>query len=192
MVVRAVMSMIVITVMIMTAMLVMDMPVMAMVMLAVIVAMVIVSMIMMPMTCRLMRSRIGATFGIEGRLDLDHPRAEALHHLLDDVIAADAQPLGHDLRGQMTIAEMPGEPHQMGGIGAADLDQRLRCRDHLDEATVFQHQSVAAAQGDGVFEIEQEFQSARPRHRHAATMAVVKIEDDGIHRRLCPVVLAFD
>ncbi|MDR6661844.1 putative Rdx family selenoprotein [Tardiphaga robiniae] len=197
--------MIIIMVMIVTAMLVMDMlgmtmRVMVMLMLAVIVRimvmmvmpMMVVAVIMMPMTGRLVRSGIGAAFGIERRLDLDHPRAKTLHHLLDDMIAADTQPLGHDLRRQMAIAEMPGEPHQMAGIGTTDLDQRLRRCDHLDQAAVFQHQRIAAAQGDGVFEIEQEFQSARPRNRHAATMTIVEVENDGVYRRLFPVVLAFD
>lgn len=192
---------------IVTAMLVMDMLVMAMTgmtvrvmavamvvvpMIVVTVSMIVMSMIMMSMTRRLMRSGIGAAFGIERRVDLDHLGSEALDHLLDHMVAADTQPLGHDLRRQMAVAEMPGEPHQMAGIGTPDFDQRLRRCDHLDQAAVFQHQSVAAPQGDGVFEIEQEFQSARPRHRHAATMTIVEIENDGICRRLCPVVLAFD
>jgi hypothetical protein len=198
---------VVIMMMIVTAMLVMDMLVMAMTgmtvrvmavpmvvvpMIVVTVSMIVMSMIMMSMTCRLMRSGIGAAFGIERCFDLDDLGAKTLHHLLDDMIAADAQALGHDLRRQMAIAEMPCEPHQMAGIGTTDLDQWLRRCDHLDQAAVFQHQSVAAPQGDGVFEIEQEFQSARPRHRHAATMTIVEIENDGICRRLCPVVLAFD
>lgn len=200
-----IMMMIIIMVMIVTAMLVMDMlgmtmRVMVMLMLAVIVRimvmmvmlMMVVTVIMMPMTGRLVRSGIGAAFGIERCLDLDHLGAKTLHHLLDHMIAADAQPLGHDLRRQMAVAEMPGEPHQMAGIGTTDLDQRLRRCDHLDQAAVFQHQRIAAAQGDGVFEIEQEFQSARPRHRHAATMTIVEVENDGVHRRLFPVVLAFD
>jgi hypothetical protein len=192
---------------IVTAMLVMDMLVMAMTgmtvrvmpvamvvvpMIVVTVSMIVMSMIMMSMTCRLMRSGIGAAFGIERRFDLDDLGAKTLHHLLDDMIAADAQALGHDLRRQMAIAEMPCEPHQMAGIGTTDLDQWLRRCDHLDQAAVFQHQSVAAPQGDGVFEIEQEFQSARPRHRHAATMTIVEVENDGVYRRLFPVVLAFD
>lgn len=201
-----IMVMIVIIV-IVTAMLVMDMLVMAMTgmtvsvmavamvvvpMIAVTVSMIVMSMIMMSMTCRLIRSGIGAAFGIERRFDLDDLGAKTLHHLLDDMIAADAQALGHDLRRQMAIAEMPREPHQMAGIGTTDLDQWLRRCDHLDQAAVFQHQSVAAAQGNGVFEIEQEFQSARPRHRHAATMTIVEVENDGVYRRLFPVVLAFD
>src|SRR4051794_3413929 len=37
---------------------------------------------------------IGPAFGIERRLDLDHPRAQALHHVLDHVVAPDAQRFG--------------------------------------------------------------------------------------------------
>jgi hypothetical protein len=40
---------------------------------------------------------ISPAFRIERCLDLDDPRAQSPHHVLDDVIAADAQALGHDL-----------------------------------------------------------------------------------------------
>ena len=123
---------------------------------------------------------IGAAFGIERRLDLDDAGAESLHHRLDDVVAADAQALRHDLRRQMAVAEMPGDADQMQRIGAADLDQRLGRGDHLDQPAVLQHQRVAAAQRDGVFQIEQEFQPARARHRHPPPVPVVEIEHDGI------------
>src|SRR5262249_59199654 len=43
------------------------------------------------------RPGIGAAFGIERRLDLDHARPQPLHHRLDHVIPADAQALRHDL-----------------------------------------------------------------------------------------------
>ena len=56
---------------------------------------------------------IGAALGIERRLDLDDAGAKPLHHRLDDMIAPDAQALWHDLRRQMTVAEMPGDPDQM-------------------------------------------------------------------------------
>lgn len=155
---------------------------------ATVMAVAVIGMIMMGV--RLMRGGIGTAFGIERRLDLDDARAETLHHVLDDMIAANAQALCHDLRRQVAIAEMPGEPHQMAGICAAYLDQRLGRCDHLDTAAVFQHQGVAAAQGDGVFQIEQEFQSARPRHHHATTMTIVEVENDGVDGRFNPVVLA--
>src|SRR5438876_8030501 len=56
---------------------------------------------------------IGATFGIERRLDLDDARSQSLHHRLDDVIAADAQAFTDDLRRQMPVAEVPGDSDQM-------------------------------------------------------------------------------
>lgn len=146
----------------------------------------------MRMFLRRMARRIGAAFGIERRLDLDDPRAEPLHHRLDDVIAADAQALRHDLRRQMAVAEMPGDANQMQRISAADLDQRFSGRHHLDQPAVFQHQRIAAAQRDGIFEIEQEFQPARPRHRHAPPVPVVEIEHDSIGRGLRPAMLPED
>ncbi len=107
------------------------------------------------------RSGIGAAFGIERRLDLDDAGAESRHHRLNDVVAANPQALRHDLRRQMAIAEMPGDPHQMQRIGAADFDQRLGSGDHLDQAAVLQHQGITTAQRDGVFQIKQELEPAR-------------------------------
>ncbi len=135
---------------------------------------------------------IGATFGIERRFDLDHARAKALHHRFDDVIAPDTQALGHDLRRQMAVAEMPGNPNQMVRIGPANFEQRLWRRDHLDQPVIFEHQRIAAAQRDCVFQIEQELKPARAGHRHPTPMTVVEIEHDGIGRRLRPAMLRAD
>lgn len=158
----------------------------------VIVVGVIVRAMTMRVIFRRMASRIGAALGVERRLDLDDPRAEPLHHRLNDVIAADAQALRHDLRRQVAVAEMPGDADQMQRIGAADLDQRLRGRHHLDQPAILQHQRIASAQRNGVFEIEQEFQPARPRHRHPPPVPVVEIEHDGIGRGLRPAMLPED
>jgi hypothetical protein len=92
----------------------------------------------------------------------------------------------------MAIAEMPGDPHEMQRIGAADLDQRLGRRDHLDQPAVFQHQRIAAAQGCGVFEVEQEFEPARAGHRHPPPVPVVEIKHDGVGRGVRPAMLAFN
>ncbi|MDB5609150.1 MAG: hypothetical protein JWP25_6050 [Bradyrhizobium sp.] len=94
---------------------------------------------------RVAAAGIGAAFGIERRFDLDDASAQPLHHRLDDVIAPDPQALGHDLRRQMAIAEMPGNPNKMLQVGAANFDQQLRRRDDLDQPAIVQHQRVAAA-----------------------------------------------
>src|SRR4051812_9502888 len=196
--VAVVMLVVAVLIMVMMIVMVTTMMRMVMVMTVVIVMTVIVVMIMpmvMVVVCvvtivRGMGGRIGAALGIERRLDLDNARAQPLHHFLDDVIAPDAQAPAHDLGRQMTVAEMPGDPHQMAWIQPSDFEQRLGRRHHLDQAAVFQHQRIAAAQRDGVFEVEQEFGATRTRHRHPPPVAVVEVEHHGIRRRFRPAILA--
>jgi len=131
----------------------------AMVMVITVVIMIVRRAILrgMIVTFRCMRvtgARIGAAFGIERRLDLDHPRAQPLDHRLDDVIAPDPQAPGNDLRRQMAVAEVPGDPNQVVRIGASDLDQRLRRRDNFDQPVIVEHQRIAAPQRDRVLQIQ--------------------------------------
>jgi hypothetical protein len=167
-------------------------------MMMVIVVMVVTCVIMgmiMRLACRrvcVATTVIGATFGIEWRFDLDHARAQSLHHRLDDMVAPDTQTPRRDLRREMAVAEMPGDPNQMLRIGAANLGQRLRCRDDLDQPFIVEHQRITAVQHRGSFEIQKEFKPARPRHRHPPPVAVVEIEHDCIGRRLAPAMLAAD
>ena len=146
--------------MLVVAMLVVVMVVMVMMVIAVIVRRMIVRGVIF-VRVTMSATGIGAAFGIERRLDLDDARPQSLHHRFDDMIAADAQALGHDLGRQMAVAEMPGDPDQMMRIGTADFEQRLRRRHHLDQPAIVEHQRVAAAQRDRVFEIEQKFASPR-------------------------------
>ncbi|SDT40652.1 hypothetical protein SAMN05444158_5869 [Bradyrhizobium canariense] len=74
-------------------------------------------------------------------------------------------------------------------IAAANLDQWLRSRDDFDQASIVEQQRIAAAQRNGVFEIEQEFKPARARHRHPTPVTIVEIENDGVGRRLGPAML---
>ncbi len=89
----------------------------------------------------------------------------------------------------MTVSEMPGDANQMLRIGAADFQKRLGCGDHLDQTAVLEHQSIAAAQGRRIVEIEQEFEPARAGHHHPPAMAVVEVEHDGIGRRFAPAMM---
>ncbi|KPF96436.1 hypothetical protein IP86_16215 [Rhodopseudomonas sp. AAP120] len=126
------------------------MPVMS----VIVVVMVIVAMmavIVMAVRAAVVRRRIGTAFRIEWRIDLKDLATKPLHHIGDDVIAADAERLGHDLGRQMPVAEMPGQSHQMQRIATADLQQRLRRGNHFDQPAIVEHQRVAAAQRNGVF-----------------------------------------
>jgi hypothetical protein len=90
----------------------------------------------------------------------------------------------------MPVAKMPGDAHQMLWIASFDLEQRLGRRDHFNQPPIVEHQRVAAAQCNHVFQIEQEFEAARARHRHAPAVTVVEIEHDGVGRRFGPAMLA--
>ena len=129
---------------------------------------------------------IGAALRIERRFDLDHPRTQPLHHRFDHVIAPDSQAAPGDLRRQVAIAEMPGDANQMLRIAAADFQQRLRRRHDLDQPAVLEHQCIATAQRHRIFEIQQELEPARARHRHPPPVTIVEIEHDGVGRRLAP------
>ena len=133
---------------------------------------------------------IGTAFGIERRFDLDEARVQPSHHRLDHMIAADAQSSCRDLGRQMPVAEVPGKPDQMLRIAASDFKERLGRSHHLDQPAIFEHQRVATAQDDRSFQIEQEFQPTRALHRHPPAVAIVKIEQDAVGRRLAPAMLS--
>jgi hypothetical protein len=133
---------------------------------------------------------IGATLRVERRFDLDKTCTEPLHHRFDHVVAPDAQATSGDLRRQVTISEMPGDANQMLRIAAADFHQRLRRRNNFHQPAVLKHQRVATTQRHRIFEIQQELEPARPRHRHPPPVTIVKIEHDGVGRRLIPAMLA--
>ena len=181
--------------MVMIAMLVVAVMVVTMVM---IVAMMVTALLVRGMTVPRMIIRvvgvrlagIGAAFGIERRFDLDEARAQPSDHCLDHMIAADAQSSGRDLGRQMPIAEMPGQANQMLRIVPPDFKERLGRGHHLDQPAIFEHQRIAAAQRDRIFQIEQEFQPTRTLHRHPSPVAIVKIEHDAVGRGLAPAMLS--
>lgn len=132
------------------------------------------------------RAGIGAAFRIERRLDFDDASAKPQDHFGDDVIAADAQTARRDLGRQVAVAEMPGDPHQMLWIRAADLEQRFGGGDNLDQPAILQHQGVAPAECHGLVEIEQKREPAGPLHGKAPPVPIVEPEHDAVGRLSCP------
>ena len=74
-------------------------------------------------------------------------RAEPAHHLLQHVIAADAEPVADDLHVGVAVAEVPGEPHQSRAASAPPISsQRLGLPGHQHDRAVVEHEAVAVAQ----------------------------------------------
>jgi len=108
------------------------------------------------------------------------------------MIAANAQALTHQLRGQVPIAEMPGNFNQMGRVVGKDLDKILRLGQHFDKPAVFQFQPVAVVEMDRRGFVEEEGQAARPGQDRPAAVAVVKVKGDAVGRSCCPGACGVD
>ena len=97
---------------------------------------VIVMIVTMLMPMHRRGRDIGAAFGIERGFDLDHGGAEPPRHILDDMVAADAQAFLQKLGRQMTITQMPGDAHERRGVRAANFRQFFRRGDDFDDPPV--------------------------------------------------------
>ena len=89
---------------------------------------------------------VGAALGAERRLDMAHPRAQMLQHVLEDMVAADQQAVGLHFAGGVAVADMPGEPGEAAGVRGARLGQRLGRGAQGDAAAVGEAQRQALGQ----------------------------------------------
>lgn len=85
---------------------------------------------------------IGAALRVEGLVDLANLRPQSPQHVGQDMIALDEQPVRLDLAGGVSVSEMPGQPRE---VMAADLQEVLLGRDHLDQPSVLEFERIALA-----------------------------------------------
>ena len=119
---------------------------------------------------------VGTRFRVERRVHRRKPRAEATQHVLDHMVAANAQPIADDLHVDMPVADMPGEPRQLVTVGRGDFDQRLEPADDAHNTAVVEHKPVAVAQSGRLWQVEQKGRAALAFQDNAAAMPVVRIE----------------
>jgi mannose-6-phosphate isomerase-like protein (cupin superfamily) len=121
-----------------------------------------------------------ARLRIERCIDRGGSSAQAGHHLLQHVIAADAQPVADDLHIGVAVAEMPSQLHQRERRPRRDLDQRLGLPYHQHDPAIVEHDAVAVAQRDGLVQIQQKLGPMLALEHDAAAMPVACIEHDEI------------
>jgi len=129
---------------------------------------------------------IGAALGIERRFERDDAGAEALDHLFDGRVAADAQSFRRQLDFQVARAEMPGDAHEAERVGGADFGERLGRGDDFDDASVFEPEAVAATQHRGFLKVEQEGEAADAGHDEAPAIALLVSKHDAVGRLARP------
>ena len=130
---------------------------------------------------------IGPAFGIERRLERNHPSPKPRRHRLDHRIAADAQRFRQHFGQEMAVAKVPSDASHRQGVGGPDLRQRFGFSQHLDHASIFEPQPIAAAQHRRFREIEQEFEPPDPGHGDAPAVASVEVQDDRVGRSARPM-----
>ena len=94
---------------------------------------------------------VSAAFWLKGRLQPDEDRSKAAQHVFDDVIWPYAERLTSELGGNMSIAEMPRQTHDLPDIAVSDIDDGLRRRANDEPTAVLDLQAVSIAhRGRGV------------------------------------------
>jgi hypothetical protein len=153
---------------------------------------VIVTMAVVGLRSAAVSLHISPAFGIERRLERDHPSPEPLGHRLDHGIAADAQRLRQHFGQKMPVAKVPGDAGHGQRVRGPDLRQRFGLGQHLDHAAIFESQPIAAAQHRRFREIEQEFEPPDPSHGDAPAVAPVEVQDNRVGRSARPMACGYD
>jgi hypothetical protein len=120
--------------------------------------------------------RVGALLRIEWRFHRRKAGAKPTQHVLNHVVAANAQLIADDLHLDMPVADVPGEPRQFMAVGGSNFGQRLRPADDAHNAAVVEHESVTVAQRHRVRQVEQKGGAPFAGQDDAAAMPLVGVE----------------
>src|SRR5882672_3663986 len=93
--------------------------------------------------------------GIEWRIDRRRDRAKALEHVLQYMVAPDAEVLVHKLNVGVAVADVPGETDEIERRFRRHLDQLLGLSGHSDDRAIVQDEAIAIVQHDRALKIEQ-------------------------------------
>lgn len=81
-------------------------------------------MMMSPVTIVVMMATVCATLRLEGHLHFYKIRSEAVEHLLDNMVRANAKNLVSNFSRQMPVSQMPRKAHTLIGIFVPDFDNK--------------------------------------------------------------------
>ncbi len=123
---------------------------------------------------------VGASFGLEGSLRPHEARAEAQEHVLDDVIRPDAKSLVPNFSGQMSIAKMPGEPHELRVITVPNFDNSLVGCSNPQPHPILELQSIAIGHRDRFWKIDKDIPALICAQANAAAMSRIKADGKGV------------
>ena len=121
---------------------------------------------------------VRAAFRLKCPLQLDERGSKTAEHVFDDVIGPDAKNLTPDLGRNMPVAEMPGQPHQLSGIGVSGVDDGLRCGSNDEPGPVIELHAVSIGHCDRCGQIEEDVVALIGDQAESPTMSMVEIQRD--------------
>ena len=106
--------------------------------------------------------------------------AKPAQHVLQHVVAADAEFVVHDLYIRVAVAEMPGKPHRIDRTAGRNLDQFLRRTRNQHDRPIVERQPVAVAQSHRPGEIDHELGALFRGQDDPPALAVARLEHDAV------------
>src|SRR5262245_6057134 len=121
---------------------------------------------------------VRAAFGLKGCLTLHNRRSEAAKQVFDDVILPNPKGVAANLGRHMTVAKMPGEPHELTRLGVSDVDDGLGRRSNDEPRAIIELHAVSIGHRDRSGQVEQHLISLIGDQADPPTMPMVEIERD--------------
>ena len=120
---------------------------------------------------------IGAALGFERRDESSDRQTQPRDHLRQDVIGGEAQAIGHQLHGDVSVAQMISRLGDCERIAADRLEQILLGRYYFDFPAVFDADTLAVPQQAAAFDDERGLLAVVEPQQQAALAAGIEIKD---------------
>src|SRR5688572_2150266 len=114
---------------------------------------------------------VGARLGLEGPLHMLDPCTEVAHHVLEHVVAKDAQEAFADLHRNVSVTEVIGDARQARRVDVRELLRRGR---DLEYAAVGSAYAIASAQHEAARQHEADFLARIELRALAAALPVLE------------------
>jgi hypothetical protein len=113
-------------------------------------------MLLLIMVMKVAVSTIGATFGLKGGMHFCKIRSEAMEHVLDDIVGANAKDVVSNFRRQMAISQMPGKACKLMRIFVPNFNNSFGRGPNSKPPPIFQLQAISIGHGNRFAKIEKD------------------------------------
>jgi len=125
---------------------------------------------------------VRTALGLKGSAHVYEIRAEAVEHILDDMVGPNAKNLVLNFSGQMSISQMPCQAHALIAIFVSDFNQKFGSRLDLQPSSIIELQAISIRHGNRFRNIEQDLFALVSRHPDATAMARLRVERQSVDR----------